>query len=316
MHVIEPSVDEMFLAREMCALCGSKERSVHINFRDLPVMRCDRCGFLYSGKIMSEAGLRRYYEGSFGGERHLHGQAVNARMNAVALRYLVDLKNIRSWLDIGTGYGFLLKWLREKHNIVTEGVELSAQEARFSQEKFGLCVHENSLSEATLSADYYDVVSCFEVIEHIPNPVAFVSELFERVRPGGQLLIMTDNFASKPVQTMRGRFPKWIPHTHISHFTPNSLQDCLSKVSGLTIEKAASFTPLDMLARQILSMVRPPLNDDDAFNLEAEMSSEMSGKYRFYVLRYLINPIWTSLNIRPNLDHGTLMYALCRKAEG
>src|SRR4051794_17368796 len=63
-------------------LCGSSERAVHRAFRDIPVVRCCPCGFLFSSRVLSEAATRVYYEGNFGSQRHLEGQRVNARANA------------------------------------------------------------------------------------------------------------------------------------------------------------------------------------------------------------------------------------------
>lgn len=185
---------------------------------------------------MDDKVIQNYYRENFGSQRHLEGQRVNAATNAVVLRKLLDLRAFRSWLDIGTGYGFLLKWLQEKYHIEAEGVELSLQESNYARDQLGLKVHSTSLSQASLPKEHYDVVSSFEVIEHIPDPVSFVTEMVEYVRPGGILLIMTDNFECKIVNTLRGSFPKWIPHTHVSHFAPESLRRCIESVPGLAME--------------------------------------------------------------------------------
>ena len=199
-----------FAERAQCALCGSAESTVHRNFREIPVLRCSRCGFLYSGRIMNAQATRAYYQENFGSRRHLEGQTVNARTNASVLKRLLDLGKARTWLDVGTGYGFLLQWLQRDYGIAAEGVELSTQEARFAREELGLKVHD-SLSGAGLPRAGFDVVSCFEVIEHISEPIAFVQELAEYVRPGGSLIVMTDNFESRAARRLKGSFPKWIP---------------------------------------------------------------------------------------------------------
>src|SRR5208337_1522420 len=173
--------------RTQCALCGSAERTVHRAFRDIPVVRCSQCGFLYSSRIMDPKTMQAYYRENFGSQRHLRGQIVNARTNRIALERLLDLEHVQSWLDIGTGYGFLLKWLKEKWGIAAEGVELSTQEANYAREKLGLEVHSKLLSEAGLPLASFDVVSCFEVIEHVAEPKAFLKEMAEYVRPGGSL---------------------------------------------------------------------------------------------------------------------------------
>ena len=69
------------------------------------------------------------------------------------------------------------------------------------------------LSEAIETGEgSFDLVTAFEVIEHVAYPRTFVEELEEYVKPGGQLLIMTDNFESKVVKDLGElAFPKWIP---------------------------------------------------------------------------------------------------------
>ncbi len=261
---------------------------------------------------MNAETMQTYYRESFGSARHLQGQIVNARTNQVVLPQLLDLNKVKSWLDVGTGYGFLLKWLKEK-GIRAVGVELSTQEAEYAHEKLGLDVHSKLLAESELPRESFDVVSCFETIEHISDPKAFVRELAEYVRPGGYLLVMTDNFESKCVEQLKGAFPKWIPHAHVSHFAPKSLRDCINSAPGIKVEKEASYTPWDMVGRQYVSKFRGIPADEDAFDLRAELSAEMNRDYKLFPLRYHLNPIWVRMNVRPTLDSGALMYALGRK---
>jgi 2-polyprenyl-3-methyl-5-hydroxy-6-metoxy-1,4-benzoquinol methylase len=307
----EPIIE--FEERIRCALCGGTERTVHLAFRDIPVMRCSDCGFLYSGRTMNPAVMLAYYREGFGSERHMQGQIVNARTNGAVLERLLDLKRTKRWLDIGTGYGFLLKRLMDRWKIAVEGVELSLQEASYARDKLGLEVHSRPLSEAGLPAAGFDVVSCFEVIEHIPDPKAFLEELAVYVRPGGALVVMTDNFESHAARQLKAGFPKWIPHTHISHFGPETLRKCMRGLSGFKLEKEASYTPWDLAGRQLLSSFRPPKPAELAYDLRESLASEMKRKYRLYRLRYLSSPIWTGMNLRPTLDGGALMYAVCRK---
>lgn len=309
---IAPVPSVRFSERPACPLCGSHDRSVHRAFRDLPVVRCTSCGFLYSSRIMADEGLYAYYRDSFGGKRHLQGQTVNARTNAVALKSLLTLSAVRTWLDVGTGYGILLQWLRRKYKIEAEGVELSQQEAQYAQQ-LGLPVRCALLSESGLPRDHYDVVSSFEVIEHTPDPIAFLTDMAQYVRPGGQLVVMTDNFESPPAIKLRGSFPKWIPHTHISHFTPSSLQRCIDAVPGLKLEQGAAYTPWDLLAREWLSPFKRPLPDDQAYDMHAVLSTEMTREYRLYRVRHLLNPVWARLHLRKTLGHGALMYSVCRR---
>jgi 2-polyprenyl-3-methyl-5-hydroxy-6-metoxy-1,4-benzoquinol methylase len=300
--------------RPQCALCGSTQRKVHLGFRDIPVVRCSQCGFLYSSRVLNSEAMRAYYQNNFGSQRHLDGQRVNARTNAVVLEKLLDLGKLRSWLDIGCGYGFLVKWLIER-GIASEGVELSSQEADYARMS-GLPVHKTLLSESKLPREHFDVVSSFEVIEHISDPRAFLAEMAQYVRPGGYLVVMTDNFESAAVRRLRAGFPKWIPHSHVSHFAPESLRGCIKGIPGLTIEKEAAYTPWDLGGRHLLANFRPAVTPEDAFDLRSSLATEMHKDYRMFQLRYRVNHMWTRLMLGKRMEDGALMYAFCRKDEG
>ena len=62
------------------------------------------------------------------------------------------------------------------------------------------------------------------------------------------MIIMTDNFESRAAKSLGAKFPKWIPHSHISHFSPNTLQACIESVKGLSVSRWLSYTPWELSA--------------------------------------------------------------------
>jgi 2-polyprenyl-3-methyl-5-hydroxy-6-metoxy-1,4-benzoquinol methylase len=299
--------------RLACPLCGGAETKVHRAFRDIPVVRCLGCGFLYSSRVMPPGQLTGYYEGEFGSERHRKGQIVNAATNLNVLAGDVDFAKVGSWLDIGTGYGYLLAALRDRYKTKVYGVELSKIEAKVAQETLGLNV-ATSLTESGFPKYSFDVVSSFEVIEHTENPIDFLRELSQYVRPGGRLIVMTDNFESPAVTKLAGGFPKWIPHTHISHFSARTLRRCIQASGGLEVEAEMSYTPPDLFARHVLSAFRTPPPDCDAFDLDATLATEMNREYRFFKIRQALNPLWARVTKSRSAEGGALMYMVCRFA--
>jgi 2-polyprenyl-3-methyl-5-hydroxy-6-metoxy-1,4-benzoquinol methylase len=240
MSTLSPQ-DVRYGERGPCPVCRGDRTVTYIPFSDIPVMQCCGCGFMFSAKLMTESALESYYRDGFGSERHRQGQFVNARNNAWAVARLLATHPFRSILDVGTGYGFLLKELQDRMSVTAVGVELSEQEARYGTETLRVNIVNRSLSKAGLQPASFDVVSCFEVIEHIADPLRFVSELLEYMSPTGRLIAMTDNFESRVVQKLGPAFPKWIPHAHVSHFSPKTLKKVLS-LSGLEIETVLSYT--------------------------------------------------------------------------
>lgn len=297
--------------RSGCPLCGKSCTTIHRAFRDIPVVRCSGCGFLYSGRIMPPDQLASYYKEDFGSERHRMGQVVNAETNVRVVADVLDLSKIGSWLDVGTGYGYLLAALRDHYKVDVRGVELSGTESAFAQKKLALNV-ASSLAKSGFAKRSFDVVSSFEVIEHTAAPIVFVRELTEYVKPGGRLIVMTDNFESSAAKKLAGGFPKWIPHTHISHFSARTLRACIKESGGLKVESERSYTPPDLSARCVAAALRKPPLDEEAFDLRATLATEMNREYRFFNIRKQLTPLWASITLSRSAERGALMYVICR----
>ncbi len=297
--------------RVACPLCKSTAYDSFISFPDIPVVRCKACGFLYSSKLMHTSELSRYYSEGFGSERHRKGQYINAVVNAVMIKRLLPIHDIDSFLDVGAGYGYLLKQMN-KLGVKSTGVELSRIEAQYGQQHLNANILNCSLGQSGLMRDSFDLVACFEVIEHIPEPRIFMNELINYVKPGGYILVMTDNFNCSVAKELGAGFPKWIPHSHISHFSPDTLEN-LFLDSGVEIVGRLSYTPWELLIRQFYTRIRGKnISPESAFNLSSVMSSEMNGDFLFYGFRRLINSAWAQLTAKKDLN-GALMYLLARR---
>ena len=299
--------------RKKCPLCGNIENVVHIPFPQIPVVRCCKCGLFYSSKIMLDEDIASYYKNSFGSERHKQGQIVNSKINSWVIKKLVDPHSMSSVLDVGTGYGFLLEELRRQYKVGVSGVELSIQEYTHARKELGLNVINESLSKSKLKKGHYDLVTSFEVIEHVSHPIEFINEMTEYVKFGGYLLIMTDNFGSRMAQSLAAGFPKWIPHSHITHFSATTLKNMLETIKELTIIKSMSYTPWEVLLRDIYYTIRGiKKTPSESFDLNSILKSEMSAKYKLFYIRKHINKLWVQLRLNEGMD-GDLIYFLLKK---
>ena len=258
---------------------------------------------------MHSNSLSEYYRKHFGSDRHRQGQYINARINAWAIGHLIPNNKIKSFLDVGAGYGFLIQQMASQQETYSIGVELSEQEAQYAKEQLKVDIRNTTLAEANLPKDFFDLVACFELIEHIPDPPALLDEMLSHVKLSGYLLVMTDNFESRIAQELGAGFPKWIPHSHISHFFPKTLERLFSD-KGIEIIGRLSYTPWELLARLYYFKLRGiKQTPESAFNLSHILASEMHGRFRLFNFRRIVNLFWAQLTAQDNLD-GALMYLL------
>ena len=108
----------------------------------------------------------------------------------------------RRVLDVGCGGGILAEGMARRGASVL-GIDLSAaalEVARLHALEAGVKVSYRQVAVeelATLEGGAYDLVTCLEMLEHVPDPATIVRNLAQLVRPGGQVICSTINRNAK-----------------------------------------------------------------------------------------------------------------------
>lgn len=96
-------------------------------------------------------------------------------------------------LDVGCGVGTISLYLAAQGADVT-GIDVSRraiQLATDARDKIGLRSVKFKQGEVRRQPLTYDIITCFEVIEHVPDEETFVKTLFANLKPGGRLVLST-----------------------------------------------------------------------------------------------------------------------------
>ena len=113
------------------------------------------------------------------------------------IRQYVDLDGCRA-LDVGCGGGILTEAMAECGATVT-GIDMAEKPlgvARLHKMESGADVDYQQTTAEALAAEVpgtYDVVTCLEMLEHVPSPAAVIAAVAELVRPGGHVFFSTIN---------------------------------------------------------------------------------------------------------------------------
>jgi SAM-dependent methyltransferase len=129
-------------------------------------------------------------------------------------------------IDVGAGNGYFVFLARTEFGLQAEGLEISDAEAEFARKVFGLQLLRGELSAIN---DKFDVVSSFNVLEHVREPSSLLAEMSDRLSPAGHLILTTPNPACIH-RRIRG-LQKWnmvCPPHHINLFTRKSLFEALA----------------------------------------------------------------------------------------
>jgi 2-polyprenyl-3-methyl-5-hydroxy-6-metoxy-1,4-benzoquinol methylase len=108
-----------------------------------------------------------------------------------------------SVLDVGCGIGNFLEWAR-RHGLQGTGVDVDAQAIAVAQSR-GLTAGFADDVEALLGNDpTVDVLTLWDVIEHVFDPEAFLGQFLVRLKPGGAILLETPDAAFPVRALLRG----------------------------------------------------------------------------------------------------------------
>jgi 2-polyprenyl-3-methyl-5-hydroxy-6-metoxy-1,4-benzoquinol methylase len=100
-------------------------------------------------------------------------------------------------LDVGCGDGFHLSLLKKygQQNWLPEGIDMDSRAIEMAK-KSGLTVHQGTVETSGLSANKYDLAFTVQTIEHVENPPKLLLGITRLLKPGGKLIIVTDNTGS------------------------------------------------------------------------------------------------------------------------
>ncbi|TDJ51149.1 MAG: methyltransferase domain-containing protein [Nitrospina sp.] len=142
-------------------------------------------------------------------------------------------------LDIGSYCGVSLKVAHE-NGFETLGVEPSKWAARYSEEVMQERVFQGTLKDLPAEEGPFDVITMWDVMEHLPHPVEEMKRIHSRLKPGGVFVFSTlfiDNWYPK---IMKERWP-WYMDMHLFYFTLDALSQLLTK-AGLELVHHQKYT--------------------------------------------------------------------------
>ena len=135
----------------------------------------------------------------------------------------------KSLLDFGCGVGALCK-VASEYGIRAVGIEADANAREKACESTGLKTYA-SLRELREAHPYskFDMVTMWDVIEHLREPWKELEDLSDALQPGGWLLLSTPNAASLRARVERERWENIVNSTHFYYFTRKSLEAVLNR---------------------------------------------------------------------------------------
>jgi 2-polyprenyl-3-methyl-5-hydroxy-6-metoxy-1,4-benzoquinol methylase len=238
------------------------------------LVHCASCGLKFANRSPTETELTAHYQ-DYG---HWQDSPLTRQRYRELLRSFEPERRTNKLLDVGCGAGMFLEEARTGGWDVS-GTEYGEGPIALARTR-GLHVVQAPVTDETFTANSFDVVTAFEVFEHVRDPRHEAIVIAKVLRPGGLLYCTTPNFDSLSRRVLGPRWRIIEYPEHLWYFTACTIREWLGRF-GFVAEKiwssGVSVTHLRDSMPGPCGAVTPPTCDDEHIRRAIE---------RFGVLRF------------------------------
>ena len=214
-----------------CILCDSNHLKKMIAYQKASLCQCQSCGLVFSKNVPSKEDLYKFYN-NYGLGSYLSPLTIK-RYNEL-LDEFESYRKTNKILDVGCGVGYFLDEAK-KRGWEVYGNELSDKAVEVCQNKNINCTL-GELDANNFAEDSFDVITSFEVIEHMNRPKAEIAAFYKILRKGGLVYLTTPNFNSLLRFRLKSAYNIITFPEHLTYYTPKTIHK-IFKLSGFKKEK-------------------------------------------------------------------------------
>lgn len=219
-----------------CPFCRSLKFKKKKTDCGADIVQCLVCGFLYVNPQPTVEELDKLYSTEyFAGNGASMQRSLRHRLPVFArgIGIINELRKPGKVLDVGCGNGDFVELAREA-GWDASGLDLSEQATSFARNK-GLDVVRGTLQTSGFPSESFDVVTLWDVLEHLPDPAGELECVRRVLKPGGFLVVRVPNIG---FQLLRVLVQEVVFHSgratlqadlHLNHFSPTTLRRLLRR---------------------------------------------------------------------------------------
>jgi len=203
------------------------------------VVQCNKCGLIYiNPRLRDDCILKDYTEATIHGYKEQFVSQNKGRSIACArsMRFINKLHPVRGkLLDVGAAAGTFMA-IAQNHGWDVYGCEPNRWFCEWGKETYGLDIDQGTLLDQRYPYETFDVVTLWDVIEHVPDPTGIIKKCFSLLKPGGMLILTYPDIGSWIARLM-GRRWVFLMSVHLYYFNRKTIARLLQP-AGFSIIKS------------------------------------------------------------------------------
>jgi 2-polyprenyl-3-methyl-5-hydroxy-6-metoxy-1,4-benzoquinol methylase len=229
-----------------CPCCQSSDYKIVVSGPDLltglpglfQFVECTECGLLRQEPRLSWHNLITYYPPDYVSHQPLPVEEKNiltktARRYGLQKRVHFIKKYVPSgkWLDVGCGSGLILSEAKYADCWTLEGLEPVTKQALSTATKLDIPVHNSNFEEFDAPNSSYDLITMFDVLEHLLNPTEGIKKISRLLRSNGYFIFAIPNLNSYDRKLFKDYWVGYDLPRHLFLYPLDLLQKMLSTFS-------------------------------------------------------------------------------------
>jgi SAM-dependent methyltransferase len=221
----------------LCPVCsqgGAREwlrapDRLHGRQEQYTLMRCPSCSIVWLSNPPKPSEMHLHYTDAY--DRLISAAGDNPARWGFRLDAIARFRKSGALLDLGCSAGSFLEAIRSESWKLC-GIEMSAKAARTAEGRTGAKIFVGDILDAQFPRESFDVITCFDVLEHVYEPRRVIQRIAEWLKPGGIFYVLVPNIDSAEGRVFRSYWHGLELPRHLSHFSPGSLR-FLAETAGL-----------------------------------------------------------------------------------
>jgi SAM-dependent methyltransferase len=247
-------------AAASCKLCGAESFNRWFTKNGFDIVQCSNCHIVFTDIPRGFDLLSIYDESYFqGGQADGYGdyvgtEAVLRREFNHSVTVLRDLTGHRSGLkllELGSAYGFFLDEAAKYFDCT--GVEVSRPAAAYARGRGHRVINDILTEELLPEIGSVDVVTMFDVVEHLPDPVATFRLIDRCLNRDGLIMLTTGDVDSFSARLFGRRWRLMTPPQHTFFFSRHTLGAMFERMNYKleVVKRPWKVVPLSLAAYQL-----------------------------------------------------------------
>jgi N-acetyl sugar amidotransferase len=278
--------NEFYLDNDTCLICSSKDILIIEGYERAHLVKCKNCSFIFSSKKPSNEELIEHYNHYL---RNDYLSPITVKRYNELLDSMEKYRKTNNILDIGCGVGYFLEQAK-KRGWNVYGTEFTDDAVRICQEK-GIEMFQGVLNSDYYKSEFFDVVTSFEVIEHINNPKEELNNISNILRKDGLFYCTTPNFNSFSRRYLKDKWNNILYPEHLSYYTKQTISRALKQFDLVPLKTVTTGVSLVRLKTS-----KKGLNLDEVVtpgSLDESIRSKFEKNSFFKIVKLIANSILT-----------------------